>query len=252
MDRGELRRQVGRGGAMNAATIRLDLLNPRLRVVEGDSVGNVATKNDKERWEVPAKRWPSWEASEPAAHKFERATVALITQGREELTEAERLGLDVATDLLMMFQHPDGTTPESVIRLRAAHEALSGEIPEWQMRARCVQWVAHAGLNGITVEELIRYLEVNDKRFGALRDDVASVRRRMGAFDASPAGKSGARGPERVLAEIIALDLDFEGALGLSAHEGESDADAVERIRTALSKATHQFFTAPKPAKNKP
>jgi hypothetical protein len=55
---------------MNAPMIRLDLLNPRLRVVEGGSVGGVATKKSKEKTPETTARGPSSVAGPIQRHPF--------------------------------------------------------------------------------------------------------------------------------------------------------------------------------------
>ena len=189
--------------------------------------------------------------------RFQAAAAALICQGRDPdaCTPAERAAWEIAIEFSTLFGNPEAPTIEGEYRLENALAALRGDVGLARGRMRCVQWVAQHGERWHSepdqrdriAESLVRHLEVADPNFAILRDEPAALGARLDRYSADPAGAEGKHGAAAILAEIIGLDLDAAGALGVSAAEDEEDDVAVERIRKRLDADVREFLASAKP-----
>jgi len=209
------------------------------------------------RWQKPRDRWSPTEDPGKVAEQFLTAAQRLILRGKppEESSETELLGWRIAIRLQLAFQSvPDHSY---VVVLRKALDAFDHEPTDEMRRAWCVRAVAEWGENwkhpdwqssektrALCLEQLVRYLEVNDEVFSGLRDDLPGLAAKLDAW--TPARARGKKVAERILSELIVEDRD---ALGLGPKDGEADVDAIERIRKLLTKEVDSFLNRSRPTK---
>lgn len=205
------------------------------------------------RWEPPADRWENLEEPQAAADAFLGAAFRLIGRKRssEEWSEIERLGIRLATRLQMAFQFvPDD---EYVWVLRRALDAFDRQpsmvsirawsvraVAEWGERWRQPDWQVSGETRGRVLTQLINELTLHDDAFEELRGDSAFLTALLDVFDLEPAGKSGSKGAERILAEVI-VRLSAETVLGLKDNMDHDSEQAVETIRKKLVKAGDEY-----------
>ena len=205
------------------------------------------------RWGPPVDRWDNPEEPHAAASAFLGAAFRLIGRNRPSVdwSEVERLGIRLATRLQVAFQFvPDD---EYVWVLRRALDAFDRNpsiassrawsvraVAEWGEKWRHPDWQVSDETRGRLLSQLVNELALHDEAFEELRGDSAFLTELLDVFDSEPAGKTGRKGAERILAEII-VHLSAEAVLGLKDDmEHESD-QAVETIRKKLVKAGDEY-----------
>lgn len=187
-----------------------------------------------------------------AAQAFIGAALRLIARNRpsHEWSEAERFGVQIATELQLCFQggSPDAWLPS----LREARDALRREpglirtryfavrtIAEWGHRWSDPAWHATDDTRRSALLQFARELALHDEAFQALELDLDALAGRLSEFSPAPRFRDGKKSAEQILAEIIVEECDANGALGLRVPAGvteETMDDAIEDIRAALAR----------------
>ncbi len=204
------------------------------------------------RWKPPADRWATMEEPQAAADAFLGAAFHLIGRKRqaEEWSEIETLGMRLATRLQMAFQFvPDDSY---VWVLRRALDAFDRQpsmesnrawsvraVAEWGERWKHPDWQASDETRGRLLAQLVNELALHDTAFEELRGDSEFLVELLNMFDSEPAGKTGRKGAERILAEIV-VHLSAE-VLGLKDNMELDPQQAIEAIRKKLVKAGDEY-----------
>ncbi|MEI9942184.1 MAG: hypothetical protein WDO69_33630 [Pseudomonadota bacterium] len=192
------------------------------------------------------------EEPQAAADAFLGAAFHLIGRKRqaEEWSEIETLGMRLATRLQMAFQFvPDDSY---VWVLRRALDAFDRQpsmesnrawsvraVAEWGERWKHPDWQASDETRGRLLAQLVNELALHDTAFEELRGDSEFLVELLNMFDSEPAGKTGRKGAERILAEIV-VHLSAE-VLGLKDNMELDPQQAIEAIRKKLVKAGDEY-----------
>jgi hypothetical protein len=188
--------------------------------------------------ERPPGGWARIEDAGQALQAFELAARRLITQMRphEEWREVEDLAIQLVSAVGLCFLTPPDAAfagklrrallalqAESLVMRRAwAVRAIVQWAPEWQRATTGDQreWAA---------KQLVHHLAVLDEAFSGL--DLTMLGEKLRDYTDRPQRTPGARGAERILAELIADDCD---ALGFEGSE-------VDDIRDTLLRAVDKY-----------
>jgi hypothetical protein len=198
-----------------------------------------------------------------------------------EWTEAERLGLRIATQLQCLFQAvPSAAT---LVSLQRADAAFDGEQTLTQRRVDCVEaiayhavkcqtpeWQADAALRRHGLRAVAHNFAVMDEGLCKVfplpvvtQDDRGETVERypnrlnklaalIGQYDADagrkPPGVKRGKGAERIMAEIIVTmakgdALNFGALVKRKRQDGEADEDVVDAIRGDLADDVSQLFS---------
>ncbi len=199
------------------------------------------------RWKPPVDRWTVSGDRLEAGQRFLGASLAFIAKGKpsEEWTEAERLGIRLATQLNLAFGA--GDEDEWVSILRAALDLFKAEPDQRARRYFAVrtiaEWGARMKKSNATrewiLDQCIRELSLHDEGFEELRKDRECLGSLLDRWDPEPAFKDGAMSAETIVA-TLALD-DAIAVLGLEPRKDEERAEKLSRYRTALANDVNKY-----------
>jgi hypothetical protein len=199
------------------------------------------------RWQRPPDRWSSVEESGKAAEVFLSASSNLILRGKptEDCSDVELLGWRLAIRLQMAFQ---GVPDDSYARtLRRALEAFDGDqgievtrawcvraVAEWAEKWRQPDWQATDETRALLLKQFVNELVCHDDAFETVRGDADYLAQQLNSWDPAPRFKTGKKGSEKILAEII-VDRCEGKVLGFADDMSVEAVDAAETIRGKLA-----------------
>jgi hypothetical protein len=193
------------------------------------------------KWKPPVDRGKEFSERSAEAEAFVRAAIKLISGAKtsEERNEAERLGVEIAVQLSLLFQGGEPTEGVNILRhARAAFETDTVKRRRYWCCRAIADWAQRlTTATGAHREQVVigcvRELVLHDEAFAELSNALPQLETKLQAFKVNAGGQHGAKSAERILAEIIVEDVS---ALDLSERDDEDAEDAIERIRVVLAR----------------
>lgn len=176
--------------------------------------------------------------------KLLHAATTHICRGKppQSWTDDEAAAMRIIAQIAGLYQfHPDASAVQAIRKalamlekpdtLQARRAHCVDVVAEWGEKWHHPEWQASDDTRALLIKQAIDELTFWEPEFVWLQQYPDALTSRLDEYSSSPAGRPGAKGAERILAELIAVEGD---ALGLAPREDESEEDAVERVRKKL------------------